>query len=74
MCNVWADDIAIQGLSDLLEITISVLSTISESTILVSPPDGVVDPKRTVHVGLILENHYVGLNGSSETTTAVVNV
>ena len=57
----WGDHISVQALSNMLKITINILSTIGKNVVVVSPSDG-SNYIHTVNIGLIMENHYVGLD------------
>ena len=58
--GAWGDHIAIQAISNLLNIQVNILSTISRSLVMVSPTNG--SCLYTVNIGQIMEQHYVGLD------------
>ena len=60
MDGAWGDQIAVQAVSNLIKIKVNILSTIGTSVVVVSPTDGSCE--YTVNVGLMMEQHYVGLD------------
>ncbi len=54
---------AVQGISNMLNITINVLSTIGETITVVCPTSGT--SLETINIGLINQSHYVGLDKSN---------
>ena len=74
--DLWADNVAIQALAEVLHINISVLSTISQKFVNVCPIDNDVDASWIVTVGLIAERHYVPLKyrGNNEHLQNIVNI
>ena len=59
--GAWGDHIAVQGISNMVHVTIIVLSTIGES-ITVVRPTSTDNSVSNVYIGLIQESHYVGLD------------
>ena len=74
--GAWGDYIALQGISDMLGVTVKVLHVNNNSdvtTITVCPSSGTSN--YTVNVALMLQFHYVGLDPiSNRTTYASVNI
>ena len=58
--DAWADNIAIQGLSDMLSITCSIVSSENSNVTEVAPNND--DSIGTIHLGLLGQLHYVGLD------------
>ena len=58
--GAWGDHIALQGIADMLNITVHVLSSQTQAMTHVVPRSGV--SQCDVYVGLILQYHYVGLD------------
>ena len=58
--NAWGDDVTIRGLSDMLNITINVFSTLGSNVITVVPASG--NSIGIVYIGLMGQRHYVGLD------------
>ena len=58
--DAWADNIAIQGLSDVLSITCSIVSSENPNVTEVAPNND--DSIGTIHFGLLEQLHYVGLD------------
>ena len=58
--DAWADNIAIQGLSDMLSITCSIVSSENSNVTEVAP--NIDDSIGTIHLGLLGQLHYVGLD------------
>ena len=54
----WADHIAVQGMADMLQVSIRVVATANPYTV-IRPSDGIV--KDMLHLGLIGQLHYVSL-------------
>ena len=54
----WADHIAVQGMADMLQVSIRVVATVNPYT-MIRPSDGIV--KGMLHLGLIGQLHYVSL-------------
>ena len=55
----WADHIAVQGMADMLHVTIRIIATLNPDTPLIKPRDGLINGM--LHLGLIGELHYVSL-------------
>ena len=55
--HLWADAVSIQGLSDALNVTVCILSSIGRNMVVASSSD--MSSNLTVHVGQIMEKHYV---------------
>ena len=49
--NAWGDDVTIRGLSDMLNVTISVFSTLGSNVVTVVPASG--DSIGIVYIGLM---------------------
>ena len=64
--GAWGDHKVVQGIPNLLKVTINVLMTISESTTVITPTDS--DSVCNVNVGLIEEKHCVSLDVVSNVT------
>ena len=58
--NAWGDDVTIRGLSDMLNVTINVFSTLGSNVVTVVPASG--DSIGIVYIGLMGQRHYVGLD------------
>ena len=58
--DAWADNIATQGLSDMLSITCSIVSSENPNVTEVAPNND--DTIGTIHLGLLEQLHYVGLD------------
>ena len=56
--NAWGDDVTIRGLSDMLNITINMFSTLGSNVITVVPASG----NSIGIIGLMGQRHYVGLD------------
>ena len=57
----WADHIAVQGMADMLHVSLRIIATHNPETV-VEPRDGNVDSKTAVlYLGLIGQTHYVSL-------------
>ena len=54
----WADHIAVQGMADMLHVSIRVVATVNPYT-MIRPTDGIVNDM--LHLGLIGQLHYVSL-------------
>ena len=54
----WADHIAVQGMADMLQVSIRIVATANPYTV-IRPSDGIV--KDMLHLGLIGQLHYVSL-------------
>ena len=61
MDGAWGDQISVQAISNLFKIKVDILATIGTNVVVVSPTDGSCC-EYTVNVGLIMQNHYVGLD------------
>ena len=59
-CGAWGDNIAIQGICEMLNITINILSTHNPNMLSVAPSNGM--SHGNVYLGLIEQFHYVGLD------------
>ncbi len=59
-CMGWADHIAIQGLSNMLNVSFSIVSSQYSNVTEVNPSSG--DDNGTIHLGLLGQFHYVGLH------------
>ena len=58
--NAWGDDVTIRGLSDMLNITINVFSTLGSNVITVVPARS--NSIGIVYIGLMGQRHYFGLD------------
>ena len=58
--NAWGDDVTIRGLSDMLNVTINIFSTLGSNVVTVVPASG--DSIGIVYIGLMGQRHYVGLD------------
>ena len=61
--GAWGDHMVVQGISNLLKVTINILTNVFMTV--VSPTDSICN----VNVGLIEEKHYVGLDVVSNVTS-----
>jgi hypothetical protein len=68
--GAWGDNIALQGISNMLEITIEVTQVTNnyDTVTTISPACG--NSNCTVNVGLIMQYHYVGLDPITASSTA----
>ena len=62
--GAWADNIAIQGLSDMLNIRFCIVSTQNPNDVKVYPSSGI--SIGTIYLGLLGQMHYVGLDKTVE--------
>ena len=71
--GAWGDHIAIQGICNMLNITISIISTINPDIVSVPPSTGT--SRGNVYLGLVKQFHYVGLDrvSSSDSIEEVLN-
>ena len=61
--GAWGDHIAIQGISDMFNVTVNVLSSHNPNMIEILPRSYIKHASQgEVYVGLIMQYHYVGLN------------
>ena len=67
--DLWADHVAIQAVADVLNVAISILSSITKDTVVVSPLDQSLTPQCTLNVGLIHEHHYVAFDTCSSVSS-----
>ena len=67
--DMWADHVAIQAVADVLNVAISILSSITKDTVLVSPLDQGLTSQCTLNVGLIHEQHYVAFDTCSSVSS-----
>ena len=58
--GAWGDNIAVQGIADMLSVTVNVLSSQTQTIIPITPSSGT--SQLDVYVGLIMQYHYVGLD------------
>ncbi len=58
--GAWGDNIAVQGLSEMLNISISVIHSDNPNIVEISPSTG--DSQGTIHVGQLGQLHYVALD------------
>ena len=58
--GAWGDNIAIQGVCNMLNITVHVLSSQNPSSVSITPVGGA--SQNNVYLGLIMQYHYVGLD------------
>ena len=65
--GAWGDNIAIQGVCEMLNITINILSTYNPNMISITPSSGT--SHGNVYLGLIEQFHYVGLDKVSSSSS-----
>ncbi len=63
--GAWGDHVAVQGISNMLNININVFSTIGETITVACPTSGGTSLLKTINIGLIYQSHYVGLDLSN---------
>ena len=61
--NAWADHIAVQGMADMLHVSIRIIATLNPETV-IKPRDGI---EATLYLGLIGQSHYVSLKRQNTT-------
>ena len=61
--GAWGDNIAVQGMCDMFNVTVHILSSANPTMIPVLPRSYIsCDSEGDVYVGLVLQYHYVGLD------------
>ena len=70
--GAWGDHIAIQGICNMLNITVSVLTTQNPSVTPIVPTSGTSE--NSVYIGLIMQYHYVGLDKVPITDETTINI
>ena len=61
--GAWGDHIAIQGICDMFNVTVNVLSSQNPTMTPILPRTYIkYDSQGVVYVGLVLQYHYVGLD------------
>ena len=64
--GAWGDHIAIQGICDMFNVTVHILSSANPTMIPILPRSYITcDSEGDVYVGLVIQYHYVGLDQTS---------
>ena len=71
----WGDNVALQGICDMLNITVKILQGTCNNTVLVTPvfSRNNTATSLTVHIGLVLQYHFVRLDPIFVSSSTAVN-
>ena len=71
----WGDNVTLQGICDMLNITVKILQVTCNNTVLVTTvlPRNNKATSVTVHIGLVLQYHFVGLDPIHVSSSTAVN-